>query len=718
MDLENKINKIIAPILRNLIFKKELTRDDMDSILQITIQKIVHELKAESITLYLVEKDNKIHFKYVYFSPLLYGNDLKKKELFEKQKQKLLNMKLDLGTGIVGKVIETGESYTVLDTSKEKDFYAKVDEELGFKTKSMITVPLITEKIIGAIQVINKHTEEGIFSEEDVVLLEEVATYSAKIIQKVYFPETKFTEKELAYYISQLTGSPYIELDEDFDIDAELLAIIPWDIYKKYPILPLKRVGKREVRVVMPNPLDYEQIENFEKVSNLKIKDIVVAPQSDIRKVLDKYVSDMGGKETSVDVTGTAELVKEEFKESADKTIEISDEAESEGSAPIIQLANQLIKEAFAKNASDIHIEAFENHTKVRYRVDGVLREYHKLPRKAHNALIARYKIMSGLNIAEKRKPQDGRIKFKQFGRNNPDIELRVSVAPMYWGEKVVMRILASPKNILNLELLGFSDYNLKLYRDAIKKPWGMILNVGPTGSGKTTTLYAALNEVNKPDINISTAEDPVEIMLEGVNQLPIRHEIGLNFAEALRCFLRQDPDIIMVGEIRDTETAEIAIEAALTGHLLFSTLHTNDAASTVTRFIEMGVEPYLLTSTLLLVCAQRLVRRICSDCKISYEATEEECEALKIPKGSKLFRGEGCKKCDGTGYKGRLGVHEILVLNENLKKLILKRASSDDINRQALEDKLMIPLFKDGVAKAIEGKTTSEEVLRVLRSE
>ncbi|HLD30486.1 MAG TPA: GspE/PulE family protein, partial [bacterium] len=356
-------------------------------------------------------------------------------------------------------------------------------------------------------------------------------------------------------------------------------------------------------------------------------------------------------------------------------------------------------------------------YTKVRYRIDGVLREHHRLPRKAHNAVVARYKIMSGLNIAEKRKPQDGRIKFKNFGKSNPDIEMRVSIIPLYWGEKICMRILAKVDKALTLEKLGFSEHNLKLYEAAIEKPWGMILNVGPTGSGKTTTLYAGLAQMNTPEVNISTAEDPVEIMLEGVNQMPIRHEIGVNFAAALRSFLRQDPDIIMVGEIRDFETAEISIEAALTGHLVLSTLHTNDAATTVTRFIEMGIEPFLVTSTILLVCAQRLVRKVCSECGTPYEGIPEECDELRVPRGTRLFKGAGCKKCDGTGYKGRLGIHEILVPSEEIKKLVIKKGTSDDINKLALAAG-MIPLFHDGVEKALKGLTSSEEVFRVLRAE
>ncbi len=719
MQIDRKVNLIIEPLLKSLIFKKTLSQEDLKTVLDITIQKVVHTIHAQAITLFLLGEDDRIHFSYVYFSPNLYRGNKELERIYVLKKKNLEKLSLEKGSGIVGRVISTGQKSVSLDVKKDPDFYGEVDMTGGFVTKSMITVPLKTDRVIGAIQVINKEEETGtegsFFTREDVYLLEEVAGYSAKIIQKVNFPDIEFSEKELASYVAQLTKHPYIELGSDFKPDPELMGLVGPENLKRYQLFPLKKLGEKELRVVLSNPLDYQTIESFEYATRLRAKEIVVSSRSEILKIIDNYLASIGMKRSdTLDVT---EKVREQYETVTEtEKIQMEGERVDEDSAPIIQLANQLIEEAFAKGASDIHVEPFEDAVVVRYRVDGILKEYHKLPRQAHGALVARYKIMSSLNIAERRLPQDGRIKFKNFSRNKVDIELRVSTAPMAWGEKVVMRLLDKSGTMLGMDKLGFSERNLQIYRDLIKKPFGMILNVGPTGSGKTSTLYSALHEINKPEINIQTAEDPVEYMLRGINQLQVRHDIGLTFAQALRSFLRQDPDIIMVGEIRDLETAEVAIEAALTGHLLFSTLHTNDAATTVTRFIDMGVEPFLVSSTLLGVCAQRLLRRLC-DCKESYVPSPEEASASGIPTGFTFYRPKGCDKCDGVGYKGRLGVHEILTLNEEIKTLINKKASSEEINRAALNNG-MVSLFQDGLNKALAGITSLSEVFRVLRAE
>jgi type IV pilus assembly protein PilB len=348
--------------------------------------------------------------------------------------------------------------------------------------------------------------------------------------------------------------------------------------------------------------------------------------------------------------------------------------------------------------------------------VDGVCRVALKLPPNSLKALISRLKIMANLNIAERRLPQDGRIKFKEFTRTGIDIDLRVAMGPMVFGEKVVMRILDKTSTSVGLEMMGYSEHNLAIYQELVKSPYGMVLHVGPTGSGKTTTLYAALNYINDPGINIQTAEDPVEYMLFGINQMQMRKEIGLTFSNALRCYLRQDPDVILVGEIRDLETAEIAIEASLTGHLLFSTLHTNDAAGTVTRFLDMGIQPFLVSSSLLLVCAQRLLRRLCPKCKEAYDPSDEEIQILDdLAQGATLFKAKGCEACNGTGYKGRIGTHEILTMNDAIKEAVLRSASSEEIREEALKNG-MIPVYKDSLEKAAKGITSIEEVLRVVR--
>ena len=324
---------------------------------------------------------------------------------------------------------------------------------------------------------------------------------------------------------------------------------------------------------------------------------------------------------------------------------------------------------------------------------------------------------MADLNIAERRLPQDGRIRFKEFTRTGIDIDLRVAIGPMVFGEKVVMRILDKKSTGVTLEMMGYSKHNLEIYSKLIRSPYGMILHVGPTGSGKTTTLYAALNYVNDPEINIQTAEDPVEYMLFGINQMQMRREIGLTFASALRCYLRQDPDVILVGEIRDLETAEIAIEASLTGHLMFSTLHTNDAAGTVTRFLDMGIQPFLVSRSLLLVCAQRLLRRLCKKCKEEFQPTDEELALFEgMTDGATFYRPKGCEACNNTGYKGRIGSHEILTMNDAIKELVLKRASSEEI-REAAIDNGMISIYKDALEKISQGITSLEEVSRVVRA-
>ncbi|MDO9513580.1 MAG: ATPase, T2SS/T4P/T4SS family [Elusimicrobiota bacterium] len=717
--IEDKLNRIIAPLLREIIFKKEISPEVLNTVLRITIEKIVNSLFAESITLYLVDKD-KIKFSHVYFSPNLYKGNPALQKSYDAKRETLLKLTLPLNTGIVGKVIAEGKSRVVEDVSKDSDHAAGIDKDTGFQTRSMITSPLKTDgKVIGAIQVLNKSIAPGYFSESDSYLLEEVAQYSAKIIQKAFNPAATMTPQELAYYIARLTKQQYIELGEDFTIATEILdeTRITADNLRKFRMIPIKLYPGRQLRVVCSNPLDYTGIENFEVITKCKVKETVVAAKSDIDYAIKNYFESIGEPASDEDEATAKMQADLEIKTSSTEEID-NENYESEESAPVIKLANQIIREAYNKKVSDIHIEAFEKYTMVRFRMDGVMKQVHKLPRSAHSAMLTRYKIMSSLDIAERRRPQDGRIKFKDFGKDNPDIELRVSIAPLVWGEKVCMRILDKTGTMLGLEAMGFSPKNMQFYRAAIAKPYGMILNVGPTGSGKTTTLYAAITEINKPDINIQTAEDPVEYMLEGINQMPIRKEIGVTFADALKCFLRQDPDVIMVGEIRDLETAEVAIEAALTGHLMLSTLHTNDASTTITRFFDMGVEPFLVSSSLIIVCAQRLVRRLCA-CKEEFKVDADLAESLGIEPGTTLFRKAGCKKCDNTGYKGRIGVHEILMPNEEIRKLVIKKGvTPEEIQRAAIDNGTLVPMFQDGLQKCLSGVTSSEEVFRVLKKE
>lgn len=394
---------------------------------------------------------------------------------------------------------------------------------------------------------------------------------------------------------------------------------------------------------------------------------------------------------------------------------EDDDEMDGEDSAPIIQLGNRIIEDAYYLGASDIHIEPREKELVVRYRIDGVCQEKLKLPPKVSGSLVARLKIMSNLDIAERRLPQDGRIVFKQYTKKNVDIDLRVSTAPLNHGEGVVMRILDKQKSTLPLPALGFSEENLERYREVIKQPYGMILHCGPTGSGKSMTLYSALNEINSNGIVIRTAEDPIEYTLNGVNQMQMNRHIGLTFASALRAFLRQDPDIILVGEIRDIETAGIAVEAALTGHLLISTLHTNDAPGTVARLTDMGVEPFMISSSLLCVCAQRLMRRVCKTCRVQYEPEGREREVIENAIGwaGPIFKHnpKGCPRCNNTGYKGRVGIHELMTISEGLVEAVNKGKETADLKKIAMGDG-MKTLHQDSLLKVKDGLTTISEAL------
>ena len=711
MALRDNLDEIINPLIKNLIAKKSVTAEDLDAVLNITIEKVTHSINALAITLFMTGKDDRIHFSKVYYSKVLYEGDTELEKAFNEKKTEMEKVTLEKNKGIVGMVIRTNKSYFCQDAKSDPNFYSQIDGKTGFETKSMMTVPLkVGETVIGAIQVLNKYSNEGItfFTADDLMFLEEVASYSARIINKVNNPDSEFKEEELAYYVAQLTKHTFIDVTKDFQLDKSIMNLITPEHLKKYPIFPIKNLGGHNLKVVLENPLEYQQIESWEISTGYKAKEIAVGTKSGIRKTIDDFLTSIGEGPVS-DMGDMATAVGEQFAEHDVEMVDVG-ESVTEESAPIIKLANNIIEDAFFKGASDIHVEPFEKELLIRFRIDGVCQEVLKLPSKSSRALTARYKIMANLNIAEKRLPQDGRIKFKNFTKKKVDIELRVSTAPLVWGEKICMRILDISGSLMGLAQMGYSEYNEKIYKDLITKPYGMILHVGPTGSGKTSTLYAAINEINEPGINIQTAEDPVEFMLRGVNQMQMKKEIGLTFSSALRCFLRQDPDVILVGEIRDLETAEIAVEAALTGHLLFSTLHTNDAATTVTRFIEMGIEPFLVSGTVLGVCAQRLLRKLCKYCKRPVAPTSDVVEKYKIPPDMQFFSAVGCEKCNNTGYKGRIGVHELLTLNDAIRDAINKKSPAEIINKIALQNG-MISLFYDGMGKVKAGITSIEEV-------
>jgi type IV pilus assembly protein PilB len=470
-------------------------------------------------------------------------------------------------------------------------------------------------------------------------------------------------------------------------------------------VLPLGFCGDYII-IALSNPFDLRVTNKVQEVSGMKVS-VLLGLESQIAKVLDTQ----GDKYEAVGFGDVVEALGEQYEETDDLEEDFSDEE----SAPIIKLANRIIEEAYYSGGSDIHVEPFETETRVRVRVDGVLMTRLTIPPSASNALLARLKVMAQLDIAEKRLPQDGRIMFKQYNKKGIDVDLRVSSAPLNHGEGMVMRILDKQKSTLPLPALGFSERNLGLYRDLIQRPYGMILHCGPTGSGKSMTLYSALNEINTVDRCIRTAEDPIEYTLPGLLQMQMQRKIGLTFASALRSFLRQDPDVILVGEIRDIETAGIAVEAALTGHMLFSTLHTNDAPTTISRLTEMGIEPFMISASLVCVCAQRLMRRVCKSCKQSYTPEGNEAEIIHkaLSWKGKVQRAnhDGCPACGVNGYKGRVGIHELMATSEELIKAINAGEEASTIKRIAMRNGMMT-LHQDSLLKVREGLTTMEEAM------
>jgi type IV pilus assembly protein PilB len=528
-------------------------------------------------------------------------------------------------------------------------------------------------------------------------------------------------EESLITFLSRQYNAPAINLSEH-KIDTSLLKIVPYETAKKYHLIPISRDGSG-LRIAIADPSNNLAIDDVRFLSGMKVS-VHVAAESAIIDAIEKHYINKKAK-VSVD-KGKAEKNFMEIEDlnkvigSALEGITIVEEKEEkdllkEIDAPIVKLANGILMNAIRSHASDIHIEPSEEVLRVRYRIDGVLHPVLKLPVKIKNALTSRIKIISNLDISERRLPQDGRIKLK-FG-NNREIDFRVSTLPTLFGEKVVMRLLDKSNLQLDLTRLGFDEKPMQDFLEAIEKPYGMMLVTGPTGSGKTTTLYSALSQLNKPGVNIMTAEDPVEYNFFGINQVQIKEDIGLTFASALRSFLRQDPDIIMVGEIRDFETAEIAVKAALTGHLVLSTLHTNDAPSTITRLINMGVEPFLVSASVILIVAQRLARKICQNCKAEHAVSETALLKIGFPpnkiKDAKCYMGTGCPECNNTGYKGRIALYEVMPAKDEIKELILQGASASDIKKEAIRLG-MSTLRQSGIKKVMDGITTIEELLRV----
>ncbi|MGB0639786.1 MAG: type IV-A pilus assembly ATPase PilB, partial [Myxococcota bacterium] len=490
-------------------------------------------------------------------------------------------------------------------------------------------------------------------------------------------------ENELISFLSKQYSVPSINL-ADFDIDQDVLKVLPKEVVTRHQVIPVNRTGNTLI-VAMADPSNIYAVDDIKFITGLKI-DVVVASEQAISEAIEKYyTASVSFDEVMIDFVEEDEDF--EFEEDMEEDINVLDLQKSAGDAPVVKLVNLILLDAIRKGASDIHVEPYEKQVRIRYRIDGVLYEVMKPPTKLKDAITSRLKIMSNLDIAERRLPQDGRIKMK-MGRGKV-MDFRVSILPVLWGEKVVLRLLDQSNLQLDMTKLGFEEKVLADFKGAIHKPYGMILITGPTGSGKTTTLYSTLSELNKTTTNICTAEDPVEYNLFGINQVQMHDDIGLNFASSLRSFLRQDPDIVMVGEIRDFETAEIGVKAALTGHLVLSTLHTNDAPSSVSRMLNMGIEPFLVASSVNLIGAQRLVRKLCQDCKEPIEVPEAVLIDLGVPPenvdGFQVMRGAGCRSCNNSGYKGRIAVYEIMVMTDELAEFVLNGASTLELKREAI---------------------------------
>lgn len=519
------------------------------------------------------------------------------------------------------------------------------------------------------------------------------------------------TEDSIATTLAAQMSIPYLNLNE-ITITPEVLTTIPDGIVRSHNLLPVKLEGNR-LQITMSDPLDVFIIDEITFQTGYELE-IGISPESQIEAAIKHYYGNSESLQNAVDNLAAERKTEVSLDESFFTTFDLNEE---EQNVPIINLVNTIIQQAINDKASDIHIEPDEEVVRVRYRIDGILNELMKAPKTIQSELISRLKIMAQMDISEKRLPQDGRIKVKV---QNKSIDLRVSSLPTVFGEKIVIRILDKSRLSLTLDQVGFDEDLLKLFKTLSSAPNGIVLMTGPTGSGKTSTLYAAINFVKSPEINITTVEDPVEYLIPSINQVQVRSEIGLTFARTLRSILRQDPNVILIGEIRDFETAQIAIESALTGHLVFSTLHTNDAASAVTRLIEMGVEPYLVASAVIGVGGQRLVRKICPSCRIAYEIKDQEHIDVLRENGfnvTELYRGKGCLTCRKTGYAGRTAIHEIMTINDEIHGLILDSASARDI-RQAAVKSGMRTMRVDGLQKAIKGVTTLKEVLRLTRGE
>ena len=548
---------------------------------------------------------------------------------------------------------------------------------------------------------------------EDIEAAVQLQKEKGITLDKALIEKGIITEQELLILLVKELNIPPLNLSK-YKIDPGLREIIPERIARQYHIIPISELGNT-ITIALSDPFNIFAVDDLKNITGRDI-DVTISTDAEIMQAIDNYygvkgVENVAEVSRNIDTTDFEILTDQEAQETSGIVVTESEEA------PIIRMVDLIIKEALKLKASDIHIEPTADNVRVRYRMDGILQDILSIPRASRNAVIVRIKIMSGLDITEARIPQDGRFKMRVAAR---EIDFRVSALPTTFGEKIVLRILDKGSLSIGLEGLGFFPEAVEQFKEAVAKPFGMILVTGPTGSGKSTTLYSIINQLNTVDKNIITVEDPVEYLIEGLTQIQAKPEIGLTFASGLRAILRQSPDVVMVGEIRDSETADIAIKASLTGQLVFSTLHTNDAAGALTRLVDMGIEPFLVASSLVMVCAQRLCRKICPQCKEPEKILDQAFKDIgyKPKAGTVFYHGKGCDHCRKTGYRGRMGILEILMINDAIREMIIRGVSSYEIKEHAVKENHMTTLWDDAIRKFTLGMTTLEEVLRVTSAE
>lgn len=712
------VSNLRRPLLVKAIARQAPGRDDVAAVLELTAAKLAELLEVQAVRFYL---DLGTHFwiPAVYHSPVLWRKHPSNEIAFHEAAAELCRQDLPPPTGLVAQVLETGRAMVMDVLNPQAEAITAPGAPAGFEPQSTLIVPLKSTVTLGVIQVFNKEISagtEGAFTETDLAILEEVAEYASAIIHRMLDPKFQLNAEVSARFIATLADLPLVSGLEQIVVDEALLNNVGMAVLRSEGIFPYKRLGASSVAVFMTDPLDYHRRESFVQRTQLSIDEVSVISSTLFDALINNYLKSHSAvsRVEGVDLESVAEVITSAYS-THPRGDGAGDELEDEDSGPVIQLANRVIEDAFLCGASDIHIEPTQKDLLVRYRIDGLCQDKLHLPKGTARALVARIKVMCNLDIAETRLPQDGRIVFRKFSKRDIDIDLRVAVAPSNHGEKVTLRVLDKAKTMLPLSALGFSDENLAKYRECVMRPYGMILHCGPTGSGKSMTLYSALSEVNTRDLNIITAEDPIEYTLPGINQTQMNRQIGLTFARALRSFLRMDPDIILVGEIRDQETAQIAVEAALTGHLLMSTLHTNDAATTVARLSEMGIEPFNISASLVCVCAQRLLRRVCRRCSSLQDPKPHEEDLLESTIGwsgpIRRANPQGCPACGGLGYKGRVGIHELMLNDEELTEAINRMAKAAELKHIAMQHG-MKTLHQDAMLKVQLGLTTLEEAL------